>query len=142
MNRAALIAYGVADWTPLAMAAGVTDVIGLAGRSADASYTLLGYDPVALPDPPVLPAQSDDLPWLFDYFLLRSVVRALAVLVDYRTGGDMSKTYSQLFKQASVLLDAATKAVESRGYSIDEVISIGRLSLDLFEPGPYLGGPT
>lgn len=132
MDRATAFLASAADMTPLALAAGL-DIEQVAARALDAAYGQLGFLSSDLPNPPLTVQQGADLPWLTDYYVLRSITRALAVKVDLATA-DQKRTASQLYKQAAGELARVETALDARGYNTRQSLTLGRLELDFLEP--------
>jgi hypothetical protein len=127
------------DFTTLATTAGIADPDGLFNRAVNNAYLLMGLDPTASPTPGLSTQQALDAPWLAEYYALRSLVRALAGLVDIRSP-NQQKHWSQAYKQAKELFADATAAVQSRGYALDVGFSLVRFNEDWMEP--FYGIPT
>lgn len=136
----ALMRYADAEYGQLLSAAGLpTGEAGPSGSAVLRAYLDLGVTICAgSPDPVLSDQQQADVPWLVDYYILRSIVRALAMQVDVATS-DQREARSQRYKQAQQLLLEAAQAIDARGYG-PTTVTLGRIQLDFLEPFVGSGG--
>ena len=133
MSNDALLVALQEEFAPLLASAGILGPgaqQGVVARAITSGYGDIG----ALESGPALTAsQQADLTPLAEFYILQTILRAVAVQVDSTTA-DQKEANSQRYKQVLGLFTDAKQMIQARGYGTVDLMQIGRLNLDFLEP--------
>lgn len=133
MSNDALLVALQEEFAPLLASAGILDPgaqQGVIARAITGGYGDIG----ALETGPALTtAQQADLTPLAEFYVLQTILRAVAVQVDSTTA-DQKEANSQRYTQVLGLFTDAKQMIQARGYGTVDLMQIGRLNLDFLEP--------
>ena len=110
------------DFDPLLVYAALDDpgAKALWDQVISDAYRAMGYAPP--PDPETLiGSQPADLPYLLDYYALRTLTRRMAARAYVHTP-EITHKWELLFDHAKALLVDAAAAVEARGYVVTHAV--------------------
>ena len=141
MDRNVLAARLALDFDPLLVYAALDDsgTKALWDQVIGDAYAAMGY--TVPPDPEALTGtQSADLPYLLDFYALRTITRRMGAQAYVHTP-EITHKWELLFDHAKALLADAEAAVEARGYPVTHAFALGRLQLDFLEPNLTTGVP-